>query len=128
MKYISKTQIAISVNVNGKNVHIAFTAQTGGGSVYYTNDEAIAKALERHHKFGKLFKKVAEPVVVIAKPVVEEAKKEEPKPKERKMSFACYDDAKDYLVNTYGISRTKLRTQTAIQNTAKAHNIILTIE
>lgn len=131
MKYIAKTHIALSVPMaGGKSVHISFTPQTGGGSVFYTNDAALAQALEKHIKFGKLFKKVADaPAKIVTQPKEEstpQAKK--PEKKEKVLTFACYEDAKDYLVDNFGISRTKLRTQTAIQAAAKANNITLQID
>lgn len=129
-KYTAKTQVALNVVRNGKSMHISFTPITGGGSVYYTNDESIAKALESHYKFGKLYKlekpaPVAAPKVEKAAPKAEPAKEEK---KERVMSFSCYEDAKDYLVDTFGISRTKLRTQTAIANAFVAKGIKMTIK
>lgn len=55
-KYIAKTNVSINVVLhNGVNRHIAFSALTGGGSVYYTDDPEIIQAMERHYKFGKLF-------------------------------------------------------------------------
>lgn len=129
MKYTAKSHIALNVLVNGKSMHISFTQQTGGGSVYYTNDADIAHSLERHPKFNKLFKKEAEaPVLAVAKPKEAPKKVEEAKPKEKEKTFACYEDAKDYLVDTFGVSRTKLRSKTAIEAAAKANNIILKIE
>lgn len=132
MKYTAKTHVAISVPMpNGTNVHISFTPQTGGGSVFYTNNNQLAEAIEKHNKYGKLFKKDAEKPVKVVR-TKENASKEavaEPKePKKKKLSFACYEDAKDYLVDTVGISRTKLRTKTAIQSAAKANDIDLNIE
>lgn len=110
--------------MNGSNVHVSFTPQTGGGSVFYTDDNALAEALEKHVRFGRLFKKAAEPVKVeVVKAVVAE-----PEMKENEKTFACYEDAKDYLVDTFGISRTKLRSKTAIDAAAQANNIILKIE
>ena len=126
MKYIAKTHVALNVQMNGSNVHVSFTPQTGGGSVFYTNDNALAEALEKHVRFGRLFKKAAEPVKV--KVEVKKAVAAEPVKKEKEKTFACYEDAKDYLVDTFGISRTKLRSKTAIEAAAKANNIILKIE
>ena len=65
MKYTAKTQVALSVALpSGKSMHISFTPITGGGSVFYTNDPAVAKALESHYKFGHLFKRVDAPAPV----------------------------------------------------------------
>lgn len=56
-KYIAKTNVSINVVLqSGKNRHITFSALTGGGSVFYTDDPDIQKAMERHYKFGKLFR------------------------------------------------------------------------
>ena len=127
MKYTAKTHVSLNVPINGNNVHISFTPQTGGGSVFYTDDKALAEALEKHIRFGKLFRKAAEPVKAVVKKKVE-AVPAEPVKKEKEKTFACYEDAKDYLVDTFGISRTKLRSKTAIEAAAKANNIILKIE
>lgn len=56
-KYIAKTNVSINIVLpNGANRHIAFSALTGGGSVFYTDDPEIIQAMERHYKFGKLFR------------------------------------------------------------------------
>lgn len=56
-KYIAKTNVSINVVLaTGANRHIAFSALTGGGSVFYTDDPDIQKAMESHYKFGKLFR------------------------------------------------------------------------
>lgn len=127
MKYTAKTHVSLNVPLNGTNIHISFTPQTGGGSVFYTEDKALANALEKHVRYGKLFRKAAEPVKAVVKKKVE-AVPAEPVKKEKEKTFACYEDAKDYLVETFGISRTKLRSKTAIEAAAKANNIILKIE
>lgn len=56
-KYIAKTNVSINVILpSGANRHIAFSAVTGGGSVYYTDDPDVIQAIERHYKFGTLFR------------------------------------------------------------------------
>lgn len=56
-KYIAKTNVSINIVLsNGKNRHIAFSPLTGGGSVFYTDDADIIDALERHYKYGTLFR------------------------------------------------------------------------
>lgn len=56
-KYIAKTNVSINIVLkNGKNRHIAFNSLTGGGSVYYTDDPDIIDAIERHYKYGTLFR------------------------------------------------------------------------
>lgn len=106
-KYIAKSDISLSV---GK-MHVSFRALTGGGSVYYTDNEAMQKMLESHPKYGRLFK-----AVVVEPAVAEPAKKEKPVkatgPKQ--VVVSCLEDAKEYLVDTYELSRTKLRTKQSI--------------
>ena len=56
-KYIAKTNISINVVLgSGANRHIAFDALTCGGSVFYTDDPELQRAIERHYKFGSLFR------------------------------------------------------------------------
>lgn len=54
-KYISHSQIAINVKVGKYNRHITFDSQSGGGSVFSTEDEGVQKAMEGHYRFGELF-------------------------------------------------------------------------
>ncbi len=119
-KYKAKSQIALNVVLGtGKSVHVSFSAQTGGGSIYYTDNKELQNALERHPKFGRLFKRDdSEPVAVSAPaeaPSVDDAGAGGLK----EMSFACLDDAKDFLVDRYGMSRTKLRSQSAIEEAGR---------
>lgn len=182
-KYIAKSHISLSVRVSDKaSAHITFSALTGGGSVFYTDDENLQQALEKHHKFGKLFKedktfteqtavkkaKAATPVKVEAttKPAttpnptednnaedkkVEDNNAEDKKTDDNtpinptesdmddsnaeedntteaegnvtKITITCLDDAKDYLSEKFGISRTKLRSKKAIEEAAADNGI-----
>jgi hypothetical protein len=106
-------------------MHVSFTPVTGGGSVYITSNEDIQKALERHSPFGKLFKidinyKEEEPVVEEAAAVEE--------PKAKVMKMASLDDAKAYLADNFGISRTKLRSKKQIEDAAAANGIEFSFE
>ena len=182
-KYIAKSHISLSVRVTDKaSAHITFSALTGGGSVFYTDDENLQQALEKHHKFGKLFKedktfteqtavkkaKAATPVKVEAttKPAttpnptednnaedkkvednnaednnaddntpinptesdMDDSNAEEDNTTEAegnftKITITCLDDAKDYLSEKFGISRTKLRSKKAIEEAAADNGI-----
>ncbi len=76
-KYIAKTNVSINVVLSsGANRHIAFSALTGGGSVFYTDDPEIIKAMERHYKFGTLFR--ADPRYIPEKPRNKPAPKPQP--------------------------------------------------
>ena len=49
--------MSVSVRLStGSSTHLSFTPRTGGGSVFYTDNEKVQEGLEKHPKFGKLFK------------------------------------------------------------------------
>lgn len=163
-KYIAKSHISLSVRVSQKtSAHISFSALTGGGSVFYTDDENLQQALEAHPKFGKLFKlddtfvekpatkkvaptsKVApaneentdnanseeaednEPTTDVEQDEDTEAQPEEESAEEAtgltKVPVTCLDDAKEYLSEKFGISRTKIRSKKAIEEAAAENGI-----
>ena len=110
---------------SGKSYHVSFAPLTGGGSMLITNNEDLQKAIEKHYKFGKLFKidvnyKEEEPVAE-APVEVEEAKV-------KTMKMASLDDAKAYLADNFGISRTKLRSRKQIEDAAAANGIEFSFE
>lgn len=121
-KYIAYSHVAINVVLpsSGKGMHVSFAPVTGGGSVYITDNEDIQKALERHSRFGKLFKidvnyKEEEPVI--------ESSVEAEEPKVKTVKMASLDDAKAYLADNFGISRTKLRSKKQIEDAAAANGL-----
>lgn len=125
-KYKSRSAISINVVLDSKkSMHIAFTAQSDGGSVFITDNKNIQNALERHYKYGTLFKLAG---------VEDEASKEsqsketqdteqEEKNKKRTVKVSDIAAAKDFLADTFGISRTSLRSDKAIREAAEQHNI-----
>lgn len=128
MKKIYKSRTAISINVvlkSKKSMHIAFTVQSNGSSVYITDNTGIQYALEHHYKYGKLFKLVSVENDTEAKADKDDTgtKTEAAKDEMRKVSVSDLGAAKDFLANTFGISRTSLRSQKSITEAAKAHNI-----
>lgn len=128
MKKHYKSKTAISINVvlkSKKSMHIAFTAQSDGSSVYTTDNSDVQYALEHHYKYGKLFKLVSteSEADIKAKKEAEEAAANEKKDEIRKVSVSDLASAKDFLADTFGISRTSLRSEKAIMEAAKANNI-----
>ena len=191
-KYQSKSSISLSVLMNtGKSVHVSFDSLTGGGSIFYTDDEELQEALAKHHKYGRLFKEVE-----LVKPVAEPAPKKKPVVKEeevedvedidevdntedevdeteyetteenaedeatedeateenaedeatedeateenaeevqeqeapvatgKQIHVTNLEDAKNYLADNLGVSRTKLRSKKAILEVAEANGIV----
>lgn len=102
-------------------MHVSFVPKTGGGSAYYTRDETMQAALERNPRFNKIFH-LAKTVDESVKPA---EKKEAPKkePKVLTLEFRNNDDAKEYIADKFGISRSKLRSRAQLDAAAKAHNI-----
>lgn len=120
-KYEAKSQVNMSVRLkSGANVHVSFSPKTGGGSVYYTRDEAIQYGLEHHGRFGRLFRLAG---IVDETPAPVPVVNEETEPEKKKVIFRSNDDAKDYLADKFGISRSKLRSRAAIEECAAKNDI-----
>ncbi len=126
-KFKAKTHISLSIPTKGGHAHISFAELTGGGSTYTTEDEAIAKAIRNHPKFGKLFTEVQVPKVTekTAEQKKQEMEQAEANQKKSIKSFACVEDAKEYIADTFGISRSKLRTRADIEKQAVARGITI---
>lgn len=151
-KYVAKTNVSVNVVLaSGKNHHVSFSPQTGGGSVYYTDSEDLQSALEAHYKFGKLFK--------IDQSYVEERVRDKKGKQEFAKQAGCLDgntgmdpgsekkeiageengegeetesnvivvtdpeEAKDYLCEHYGLSRTKIKGLKSIKEAAAVQGI-----
>jgi len=125
--YISDSHIAINVTLDGgESVHLSFIALSNGGSVFSTDSEELQNAIERHYRFGDLFTldHIEEP-----KNTSETANEEYTPVKEsedgniQKIKVNDLGEAKNYLADTLGISRTSLRSLKTILEVAKANNI-----
>lgn len=125
--YISDSHIAINVTLDGgESVHLSFIALSNGGSVFSTDSEELQNAIERHYRFGDLFT-----LDHIEKPknTSETANEEYTSVKEsedgniQKIAVNDLGEAKNYLADTLGISRTSLRSLKTILEVAKANNI-----
>lgn len=122
-KFTSNTHVAINVVLpNGANTHVSFSELSGKGSVFYTDNKDLATALRGHHRFGKMFKEES----VIEKPAKKVAKSEAAQAPANKgvvKQFGNNEDAKEFLADRYGISRSKMRTRAAIIEAAKSVGI-----
>lgn len=145
--YFSRSDISISVVVDGKGLHLSFIPVSGGGSVYTTKDDKIQDAIEKHHNFGKLFnvrfEQKTEKVEKKAKVKMNNAETGTVSDKgddgangdlavngevgeagdKTTITVSCPDDAKDYLADRFGISRTSMKTVKAIKSIAESQNI-----
>lgn len=126
--YSSDSHIAINVPLeNGNSMHISFTPISNGGSVYNTEVEAIQNALENHYRYNDLFvlDREEDTNAPIEESVTdsEQNSKQDEEDEVRKVKVNDLGEAKDYLAETFGVSRTSLRGQKAILEAAKANNI-----
>ena len=136
-RYKSKSCISISVRLaTGGNTHISFSPITGGGSVYYTDNEKIQAGLEAHPKYGRLFvedktlaeeQRATEHATGTVATVGESAEEQQGTVKEGndfvEVKMACNDDAKDYLADKFGVSRSKMRSRADIEKVASDNGL-----
>lgn len=112
------------IKPNGDRVRISFDALTGGGSQYSTDDEGIQYGLEHHAGFRKIFR--LDETVVDERPQSPVSQTEVEEPKVLSVNVSNLDDAKEYLVEKFGLSRTKLRSKAAIVAAAEENGIEFT--
>ena len=128
-KYQAGTDLAFSVMVGDERMRIVFEGKTMGNSVYMTRDPNVQKAIESHYWFNDKFF-LAESIDE-KKEAAEEKKKAAAKTKKKvadeKKTHVVTDveDAKDYLAETYGVSRSKMKTKEDILSIAKEKGVEL---
>lgn len=132
--YKSKSFLSISVSmgkmtiqdlqVSDKTVtkdvfkHITFEPDSSGYAYYSTDDEEEQKAIEAHPLFNKMFVLKDAPASVVAKKAVAV-------PVEKKeVEVTSAADAKQYLVDTFGISRTKIQSTADIKKYAEQNGVV----
>ena len=128
-KYQSGTDLAFSVMVGNERMRILFEGKSTGSSVYMTRDPKVQKAIESHSWFNDKFFLVES---IDEKKEAAEAKKKaaakaKKKVAEEKKTHVVTDveDAKDYLAETYGVSRSKMKTKEDILAIAKEKGVEL---
>lgn len=106
---------------------IVFEGQSHGGSIYQTRDAEEQKAIEGHYWFNDKFFLTES---VDEKKQEAEAKRKaaaKTKKKEEQLTHVVEDfgDAKDYLAEHFGVSRTKMKTKDDVLAFAKENNVVL---
>lgn len=128
-KYQAGTDLAFSVMVGNERMRINFEGKTMGCSVYMTRDPKVQKAVESHYWFKDKFFLVE--TVDEKKEAAEVKKKADAKTKknvadEKKThSVTDVEDAKDYLAEAFGVSRSKMKTKEDILAIAKEKGVKL---
>ena len=128
-KYQAGTDLSFSVMVDNERVRVVFVGKTMGCSIYGTRDEKLQKAIESHYWFNDKFFLVE---AVDEKKEAAEAKKRaaaktKKKAAEEKKTHIVtdFEDARDYLAETFGVSRSKLKTKEDILSIAKEKGVEL---
>ena len=126
-KYQAGTDLSFSVMVGNERVRVVFEGKTMGCSIYGTRDEKLQKAIESHYWFNDKFFLVE---AVDEKKEAAEAKKraaaKTKKAAEKKTHIVTdFEDARDYLAETFGVSRSKLKTKEDILSIAKEKGVEL---
>lgn len=129
-KYQAGTDLAFSVMVGDERMRIVFEGKTMGCSVYMTRDPKVQKAIESHYWFNDKFF-LAESIDEKKEAAEEKKKKAAAKAKkkvadEKKTHIVTdVEDAKDYLAETFGVSRSKMKTKEDILAIAKEKGVEL---
>lgn len=128
-KYQAGSDLAFSVMVGDERMRIVFEGKTMGSSVYMTRDPKVQKAIESHYWFKDKFflaesidekKEAAE----VKKKAAAKTKKKVSDEK-KTHSVTDFEDAKDYLAETFGVSRSKMKTKEDILAIAKEKGVEL---
>lgn len=120
-KYQAGTDLSFSVMVDNERVRVVFDGKTMGCSIYGTRDEKLQKAIESHYWFNDKFFLVE---AVDEKKEAAEAKKRAAEEKKTHI-VTDFEDARDYLAETFGVSRSKLKTKENILSIAKEKGVEL---
>lgn len=128
-KYQAGTDLAFSVMVGNERMRILFEGKSTGSSVYMTRDPKVQKAIESHYWFNDKFFLVES---IDEKKEAAEAKKKDAAKAKKKVAdekkthlVTDVEDAKDYLAETYGVSRSKMKTKEDILDIAKEKGVEL---
>lgn len=128
-KYQAGTDLSFSVMVGNERVRVVFEGKTMGCSIYGTRDEKLQKAIESHYWFKDKFFLVE---AVDEKKEAAEAKKRAAAKTKKKVAeekkthiVTDFEDARDYLAETFGVSRSKLKTKEDILSIAKEKGVEL---
>ncbi len=126
--YQANCDIAFNIKLDGGSKRIVFEGQSHGTSVYATRDTKEQKGIESHYWFGDKF--FLKETVDEKKLAAEAKKKAEEKAKQvaaEKNTHTVTDiaDAKEYLADRFGVSRSKMKTKADVLAVAKENGVEL---
>ena len=138
--YHAKSELCFNVRMDDGYRHVAFIPHTMGGSSFTTDDPQLQCAIERHRFFGTLI------TVTIMREEAPEASQSPISgsggaPASDKssataasgkeplvISFSSLNDAKDYVADQWGISRSRLKHKEDIERFAAKHGVIIKMD
>ena len=126
--YQGYSDLAFNVKVNGNKKRIVFDAQSRGTSIYSTRDTDEQKAIESHCWYNDKFwlaESVDEKKLEAEAKKKATAKTKKAEAEKKTVSVQDIADAKDYLAETFGISRSKMKTREDVLAIAKENNVEL---
>lgn len=128
-KYQAGSDLAFSVMVGNERMRIIFEGKSMGSSVHMTRDPKVQKAIESHYWFNDKFFLVES---IDEKKEAAEAKKKAAAKAKKKVAdekkthiVTDVEDAKEYLAETFGVSRSKMKTKEDILAIAKEKGVEL---
>lgn len=126
--YQANCDIAFNIKQDGGSKRIVFEGQSHGTSSYSTRDQKEQKGIEDHYWFNdKFFLKES----VDEKKLAAEAKKKNDEMAKRAASaknvhtVTDVADAKEYLAERFGVSRSKMKTKADVLAVAKENGVEL---
>lgn len=128
-KYQAGSDLAFSVMVGNERMRIVFEGKTMRSSIYMTRDPKVQKAIESHYWFNDKFFLVES---IDEKKEAAEAKNKAAAKAKKKVAddknthiVTDVEDAKEYLAETFGVSRSKMKTKEEILAIAKEKGVEL---
>ena len=128
-KYQAGTDLAFSVMVGDERMRIVFEGKSTCSIFYMTRDPKVQKAIESHYWFNDKFFLVES---IDEKKEAAEAKKKSAAKAKKKVAddkkthiVTDVEDAKEYLAETFGVSRSKMKTKEDILAISKEKGVEL---
>ena len=124
--YKAKSAVSIMVRVGKTGKRITFDAMSDGTSTYKTTDETLQAAIERHHAFGKrfyLFRTVAVKAATETAASSTATAEGEASSALTQVTVTDAQSARQYLIETFGVSKTSVRSNKQLLEQAAAHGV-----
>ena len=136
--YHAKSELCINVRMDGGYRHVAFIPHTMGGSSLTTDDLKLQQGIEQHRFFGTLISVTTSTASQspssdsgdgkashLSQPSALSVSDGSAVANPQTLTFSSISEAKDYVADQWGISRSQLRRIEQIKRTALAHGVII---